>query len=240
MISVTVSSRHVDQLAIALSVLVDWRVVFCRVPVPARTDSEKVEAKGIFPGAMVIRSVEDWVRSNQDGQLTISFVLLVFKKNSFDLKLPSSVIMYWYIKECVLDNSCCLLTYLPKLYLLHHLRYMYVVEGGMGTLGTVLEDVKVASESCGKVRVLWDSDVRAEHQCGKDGKVDLRCFEPANGGNYYRDHLARLSEKLVLSHTADASAEPEGDSSAPEIYSSFRQPGDLLSKCFSSNLNFFL
>ena len=48
-----------------VSLLVD--VFVCRVEVPPRKGSRKVEAVGIFPGATVIRG-PDWQWGNQDGE----------------------------------------------------------------------------------------------------------------------------------------------------------------------------
>jgi E3 ubiquitin-protein ligase mind-bomb len=43
-----------------------FRVYVCRVRVNKRAKSVKIEAKGIFPGARVIRG-PDWDWGNQDG-----------------------------------------------------------------------------------------------------------------------------------------------------------------------------
>jgi len=42
-------------------------VLPCRVEVPSRKESRKVEAIGIFPGATVIRG-PDWQWADQDGE----------------------------------------------------------------------------------------------------------------------------------------------------------------------------
>jgi len=39
----------------------------CSVMVPARQNSDKLTAYGAYPGATVIRSVEDWLLGDTDG-----------------------------------------------------------------------------------------------------------------------------------------------------------------------------
>jgi len=45
--------------------------------VPARQKSEKVTAYGAYPGATVIRSVEDWLLGDNDGTLLCWLSLLI-------------------------------------------------------------------------------------------------------------------------------------------------------------------
>lgn len=44
--------------------------IHCSVLVPARSDSEKLEVKGVFPGAIVMRSIEELALQTNAGKLT--------------------------------------------------------------------------------------------------------------------------------------------------------------------------
>ena len=47
-------------------------VPLCSVLVPPRKNSEKVTAYGTYPGATVIRSVEDWLLGDTDGTVAVA------------------------------------------------------------------------------------------------------------------------------------------------------------------------
>ena len=49
----------------------------------------------------------------------------------------------------------------------------------------------------GTVRVMWNDDDVSRHRVGQEGHVDVWCIDTAPGGQYYRDHLAVLDNKLM-------------------------------------------
>lgn len=215
--------------------------VCCRsIPVPARKDSVKVEAFGIFPGAMVIRSVEDFVLSDQDGKCLRILILVPLHYNLFVCSHFIGLrhlchLMYIFsmtaerFETPPAPRIMIILNYFflqLNTFVLRILTF-FLFAGGEGTLGTVLQDDPEETSRCsGMVSIIWDSDITGEHRCGKDGKVDVRCFIPASGEFYYRDHLARLSDKLVCKRVESLSVDEE-DEQAPQIYNTISEHRDL-------------
>ena len=49
----------------------------------------------------------------------------------------------------------------------------------------------------GMVRVLWSDSEPGRVRLGRDGHVDIWCVSSEPGGQFYRDHLGVLDDKLV-------------------------------------------
>jgi Mib_herc2 len=68
------------------------------------------------------------------------------------------------------------------------------LQGGEGSQGLVCEvQDRTTSWRC-VVGVLWESGSECQYRLGADGKVDIQAVEPVIGGEWYCDHLPKLSE----------------------------------------------
>jgi len=72
-------------------------------------------------------------------------------------------------------------------------------KGALGKSGDVIgiQGTQASDNSRSFAEVLWrESQVKTVHRVGHEGKVDLKCVDPASGGYYYPDHLPILGEIL--------------------------------------------
>jgi E3 ubiquitin-protein ligase mind-bomb len=152
------------------------------VLVPARSDSEKVEVKGIYPGARVVRIVEDWVLGQQYGCNEGTVGTVVSDDESIDGNEtdPSSVAVATEAPATPSTNSLSLTTV------------------SMAVTKTTARTLEHTVKDQGHIRVKWDSNEHVvEHRCGVDGKVDVWSVDCASGGQFYLEHLPLLDYQLM-------------------------------------------
>ena len=92
----------------------------------------------------------------------------------------------------------------------------YLLGGEGGVLGNVIQTVtsQKTVPTPGVVAVLWDmsnDDKAVNHNCGKDGRVEIQYETPASGGYYYPDHLLVLDEKNFSSLCAEGTRQEDDD-----------------------------
>jgi ankyrin repeat protein/ribosomal protein L21E len=155
------------------------------VLVPARKDSAKVEVKGLYAGARVIRSVEDWVLGQQYGvsETTLGTVVedeVAGKSDDGNETDPSSVATATEDPTTSSTNSVPLTT------------------AAVAVTKTTTRNLQHCVKGRGYVRVKWDSNEGiVEHRCGIDGKVDVWCVDCGSGGHFYLEHLPLLDYQLM-------------------------------------------